>query len=57
MLHPYRYVQPFYGYNLTVNCQLSTKRAGTGHPRSLRPTCQLSTVNCQLLKCLAIDMS
>ncbi|NJM62774.1 MAG: hypothetical protein HC849_25385, partial [Oscillatoriales cyanobacterium RU_3_3] len=34
----------------TVNSQLSTKRAGTGAPPPLRfaPTCQLSTVNCQL---------
>ncbi|NJK77378.1 MAG: hypothetical protein HC942_29960 [Microcoleus sp. SU_5_6] len=48
MLHPYRYVQPFYGYNLTVNCQLSNEEGGHGGTpsASLRP--YLSTVNCQL---------
>ncbi|WP_293340573.1 hypothetical protein [Microcoleus sp. CAWBG58] len=32
----------------SVNCQLSTKRAGTGAPPLQTVNCQLSTVNCQL---------
>ncbi|TAG41875.1 MAG: hypothetical protein EAZ33_16335 [Oscillatoriales cyanobacterium] len=37
-------------FETTVNCQLSTKRAGTGAlPLQLSTVnCQLSTVNCQL---------